>query len=64
MKFQTTDYFTPTRDLNADDVIFSFKRQRKDNKWNGDAYLPDLTCDYYAAWTCRNTSPRWRRSTT
>ena len=34
VKFQTTDFFTPTRDFNADDVIFSFKRQRKaDNPW-------------------------------
>lgn len=32
VKFHKTDYFTPTRDLNADDVIFSFERQRlKDN---------------------------------
>ncbi|MCA8879337.1 MAG: ABC transporter substrate-binding protein [Rhodobacteraceae bacterium] len=28
VKFQTTDFFTPTRDFNADDVIFSFERQR------------------------------------
>ena len=35
VKFQTTDYFTPTRELNADDVIFSFERQLKaDNPWN------------------------------
>ncbi|MEI2612895.1 MAG: ABC transporter substrate-binding protein [Candidatus Promineifilaceae bacterium] len=35
VKFHTTDYFTPTRDLNADDVIFSFERQWKDdNPWN------------------------------
>ena len=32
VKFQTTDYFTPTRDLNADDVIFSFERQWKKDK--------------------------------
>src|SRR5687767_2661980 len=25
VKFQTTGFFTPTRDLNADDVIFSFE---------------------------------------
>ena len=31
MKFQTTDYFKPTRDFNADDVIFSFERQWKDD---------------------------------
>ena len=29
VKFQTTDFFTPTRDLNADDVIFSFERQSR-----------------------------------
>ena len=28
VKFHTTDTFTPTRDLNADDVIYSFERQR------------------------------------
>ncbi|PTW41678.1 MULTISPECIES: ABC transporter substrate-binding protein [Rhodovulum] len=27
IKFQTTDFFTPTRDMTADDVIFSFMRQ-------------------------------------
>ena len=27
VKFHTTDYFTPTRDMNADDIIFSFDRQ-------------------------------------
>ncbi len=28
VKFHTTPYFTPTRDFNADDVVFSFERQR------------------------------------
>ena len=38
VKFQTTDYFTPTRDLNADDVVFSFERQfNKENPWYGDS---------------------------
>ena len=27
VKFAATDYFTPTRDFNADDVVFSFQRQ-------------------------------------
>jgi len=27
VKFHSTDFFTPTRDFNADDVIFSFMRQ-------------------------------------
>lgn len=34
VKFQTTDWFKPTRDLNASDVVFSFKRQSdKTNPW-------------------------------
>jgi dipeptide transport system substrate-binding protein len=46
VKFHTTSFFTPTRDLNADDVIFSFERQYKtDNKWF--AYMPNITWDYY-----------------
>ena len=28
VKFQTTEFFTPTRDFSADDVIFTFERQR------------------------------------
>ncbi len=31
VKFHTTDFFTPTRDLNADDVIYSFMRQMDQN---------------------------------
>ena len=27
VKFQTTDYFKPTREMNADDVVWSFQRQ-------------------------------------
>ncbi|HEY0290545.1 MAG TPA: ABC transporter substrate-binding protein [Pseudomonas sp.] len=27
VKFHTTDYFTPTRNMNADDVLWSFQRQ-------------------------------------
>ncbi|QCO54965.1 ABC transporter substrate-binding protein [Pseudorhodobacter turbinis] len=35
VKFQSNDSFTPTRDFNADDVIFTFDRQRKeDNPYN------------------------------
>ena len=46
VKFHTTSYFTPTRDMNADDVIFSFERQMKeDNPWY--AYLPGMTWDYF-----------------
>ena len=31
VKFQTTAYFTPTRDFNADDVLFSFNRQLRED---------------------------------
>ncbi|RYH07309.1 ABC transporter substrate-binding protein [Tropicimonas sp. IMCC6043] len=31
VKFHSNDQFTPTRDFNADDVIFSFERQWKDD---------------------------------
>ena len=34
VKFHTTDYFTPTRDFDADDVVFTFERQmNKDNPY-------------------------------
>ncbi|MEE9319194.1 MAG: ABC transporter substrate-binding protein [Granulosicoccus sp.] len=53
VKFHTTAFFTPTRDLNSDDVIFSFERQRlEDNPYNkvsggtweyfGGMSMPDL----------------------
>ncbi|RWM97459.1 MAG: ABC transporter substrate-binding protein [Mesorhizobium sp.] len=46
VKFQTTDYFTPTRDLNADDVIFSFERQwKKENPWFD--YLAGTGWEYF-----------------
>jgi dipeptide transport system substrate-binding protein len=47
VKFQTTDFFTPTRDLTADDVIFSFERQIKaDHPWN--KYVPGAAWEYAA----------------
>jgi dipeptide transport system substrate-binding protein len=46
VKFHTTSYFTPTRDFNADDVIFSLERQWKsDNPYN--AYLEGISWDYF-----------------
>jgi dipeptide transport system substrate-binding protein len=46
VKFHTTDYFTPSRDLNADDVIFSFDRQRNaDNPFN--AYVDGASWEYF-----------------
>ena len=35
VSFHSTEYFTPTRYFNADDVLFSFNRQRdKSHKWH------------------------------
>lgn len=56
VKFHTTDYFSPTRDFNADDVLFSFDRQRLPNhpfakvsnlgyQYYGDMELPTLIKD-------------------
>ena len=47
VKFHTSDTFTPTRDMNADDVIFSFNRQGKaDNSYN--QYIAGITWEYYS----------------
>jgi len=47
VKFQTTEFFTPTRELNADDVIFSFERQYKaDNPWN--KYVAGASWEYFS----------------
>ncbi|OHV12191.1 ABC transporter substrate-binding protein [Kushneria phosphatilytica] len=35
VKFQSTDYFTPSREFNADDVLYSFNRQlNADDPWH------------------------------
>ena len=45
-KFHTTDFFTPTRDANADDVIFSFDRQMNaENPFN--AYVDGASWEYF-----------------
>ncbi len=47
VKFQTTEYFTPTRELNADDVVFSIERQWKsDHPWHG--YVTGGSWEYFA----------------
>ena len=46
VKFHTTEFFTPTRDFNADDVLFTFDRQRKeDNTWN--KYVEGTAWEYF-----------------
>lgn len=48
VKFHATDFFTPTRDFNADDVIFSFERQlRVDNPWH--KYTEGTSWEYFNA---------------
>lgn len=48
VKFHSNDRFTPTRDFNADDVIFSFERQGKaDNPWH--QYMAGITYEYYSS---------------
>jgi dipeptide transport system substrate-binding protein len=46
VKYQTTDFFAPTRDFNADDVIFSFMRQLdKGNPWH--EYTAGISWEYF-----------------
>lgn len=46
VKFHTTEFFTPTRDFNADDVIFSFERQwKKDHPWH--EYTAGISWEYF-----------------
>jgi dipeptide transport system substrate-binding protein len=48
VKWHSNDIFTPSRDFNADDVIFSFERQAAaDHPWHD--YLPGITYEYYSA---------------
>ncbi|MBO0346871.1 ABC transporter substrate-binding protein [Roseibium limicola] len=46
VKFHTTSFFTPTRELNADDVIFSFERQLDSSSpWY--EYTPGAAWEYF-----------------
>ena len=46
VKFQTTPWFTPTRELNADDVVFTFQRQfDKASPWY--EYAPGIAWEYF-----------------
>ena len=48
VKFHTSETFTPTRDFNADDVIFSFDRQgNAENPWH--QYVAGITYEYYTS---------------
>ncbi len=46
VKFHTVEGFTPTRDFNADDVVFSFMRQKdKDHPWH--QYTAGASWEYF-----------------
>ncbi|SMF21523.1 dipeptide transport system substrate-binding protein [Tistlia consotensis] len=46
VKFHKTGFFTPTRDFNADDVLFSFNRQlKKDDPWH--EYTAGIAYEYF-----------------
>lgn len=48
VKWHSNADFTPTRDFNADDVIFSYDRQSNTaNPWH--QYVPGITYEYYSA---------------
>jgi dipeptide transport system substrate-binding protein len=46
VKFHTTPWFTPTRDMNADDVVFTFERQfDAESPWH--EYAPGIAWEYF-----------------
>ncbi|WP_304621115.1 ABC transporter substrate-binding protein [Paracoccus sediminilitoris] len=48
VKWHSNEVFTPTRDFNADDVIFSYERQANaDHPWH--QYIPGVTYEYYTS---------------
>ncbi|MFK8033547.1 MAG: ABC transporter substrate-binding protein [Hyphomicrobiales bacterium] len=47
VKFHSNDVFTPSRDFNADDVVFTFERQLKeDNPWH--KYTEGTAWEYFS----------------
>ncbi|MFV0383146.1 ABC transporter substrate-binding protein [Paracoccus sp. (in: a-proteobacteria)] len=48
VKWHSNDKFTPSRDFNADDVVFSYQRQGDaSNPWH--QYIPGITYEYYTS---------------
>ncbi|MDR1826863.1 MAG: ABC transporter substrate-binding protein, partial [Methylobacteriaceae bacterium] len=53
VKFHTTGYFTPTREFNAEDVMFSFLRQQGAiEAWK--EYTPGIEYEYYKSMDMHN----------
>ena len=59
VKFQTTDYL-PTRDLTATTSFSRSSAVREGKQWNGDAYLPNLTWDYYTGMDMPKYVAKWK----
>jgi dipeptide transport system substrate-binding protein len=60
VKFQTTDYFKPTRDFNADDVLWSFNRQNDPNSpWA--KYTETTSYDYFVGMDMPKYTKEWKK---
>ena len=60
VKFQATDFFTPTRDFNADDVIFTFERQ-SDKKNPFFTYISDAQYGYFNDMSMPSLTKSWEK---
>lgn len=62
VKFHSTDYFTPTRTFNADDVLWSLRRQLDPaHPWHDKT---SVGYPYFESMASRACSSRWTRLTT
>src|SRR5689334_1117683 len=59
VKWQTTDYFTPTREFNADDVLWSFNRQN-DPKSPWAKYTETTSYDYFQGMDMPKFTKEWK----
>jgi dipeptide transport system substrate-binding protein len=60
VKWQTTDYFTPTREFNADDVLWSFNRQN-DPKSPWAKYTETTSYDYFQGMDMPKFTKEWKK---
>jgi dipeptide transport system substrate-binding protein len=60
VKWQTTDFFTPTRDFNADDVLWSFNRQNDPaSPWA--KYTETTSYDYFVGMDMPLYTKEWKK---
>jgi dipeptide transport system substrate-binding protein len=62
VKFHTTEYFKPSREFDADDVLFTFERMLDKDHPFRKAYPPSSPTSPTWAWTA--TLPSWKSSMT